>query len=54
MSGSGSIAPPFLTSALEGDEWSALRPSRFTPWERAPVEPWASSLYPVAIPTELS
>jgi hypothetical protein len=25
-----------LTSALAGGEWSASRPSRFTPWERAP------------------
>jgi hypothetical protein len=24
----------FLTSALVGDEWSASRPSRFTPWDR--------------------
>jgi hypothetical protein len=23
--------PPFLTSALDGDEWSASRPARFTP-----------------------
>jgi hypothetical protein len=28
--GSGGIAPPFLTSALDGDEWSASRPGRFT------------------------
>jgi hypothetical protein len=26
----------FLTSELAGGEWSALRPSRFTPEERAP------------------
>jgi hypothetical protein len=26
----------FLTSALVGGEWSASRPGRFTPWERAP------------------
>jgi hypothetical protein len=26
----------FLTSALDGGEWSASRPSRFTPRERAP------------------
>jgi len=25
----------FSTSALEGDEWSASRPGRFTPWKRA-------------------
>jgi hypothetical protein len=29
--GSGGIAPPFLTSALDGGEWSASRPCRFTP-----------------------
>jgi hypothetical protein len=33
---SGGIAPPFLISALDGDEWSALRPCRFTPGETAP------------------
>jgi hypothetical protein len=32
--GSGSIAPPFLPSALDGGERSASRPSRFTPGER--------------------
>jgi hypothetical protein len=32
--GSGGIAPPFLTSALNGGEWSASRPCRFTPGER--------------------
>jgi hypothetical protein len=36
MWGSWSIAPPFLTSALDGDEWSASCPCRFTPGERAP------------------
>jgi hypothetical protein len=34
--GSGGIAPPFLTSALDGDEWLALRSGRFTPGEKAP------------------
>jgi hypothetical protein len=34
--GSGSIAPPFLTSAIDGGERSASRPGRFTSWERAP------------------
>jgi hypothetical protein len=29
--GSGGIAPPFLTSALDGGEWSGLRLSLFTP-----------------------
>jgi hypothetical protein len=28
---SGGIAPPFLTLALDGDEWSASRLGRFTP-----------------------
>jgi hypothetical protein len=30
----------FLTSALVGGEWSASRPSRFTPKERAPGNHW--------------
>jgi hypothetical protein len=42
--GSGGIAPPFLTSALDGGEWSVSRPCRFTPEERAPgtngIEGW--------------
>jgi hypothetical protein len=29
--GSGCIAPPFLTFALEGGEWSASHPGYFTP-----------------------
>jgi hypothetical protein len=29
-----------LTSALSGGEWSASRPGRFTPWERAPGTHW--------------
>jgi hypothetical protein len=29
-----------LTSALVGDQWSASRPSRFAPGERAPGTPW--------------
>jgi hypothetical protein len=33
---SGGIAPTFLTSALDGGEWSASRPCRFTPGEVAP------------------
>jgi hypothetical protein len=36
MWGSGGIAPSFLTSALQGGKWSASRPCRFTPRERAP------------------
>jgi hypothetical protein len=38
--GSGGIAPPFLTLKLDGDEWSASRPGRFTPGERAPGSDW--------------
>jgi hypothetical protein len=34
--GSGGIAPPLLTSALDGGEWSASRPGRFIPGERPP------------------
>jgi hypothetical protein len=30
----------FLTSALDGGEWSASRPGRFTPRERAPGTAW--------------
>jgi hypothetical protein len=30
----------FLTSALAGCEWSASRPGRFTPGERAPATHW--------------
>jgi len=29
-----------LTSALDGGEWSASRPSRFTPKERTPCTHW--------------
>jgi hypothetical protein len=34
---SGVIAAPFLTSALDGREWSASLPDRFIPGERASV-----------------
>jgi hypothetical protein len=34
--GSGGIASPFLTSALDGGEWSASRLGRFTSKGRAP------------------
>jgi hypothetical protein len=37
---SGSIAPLTLTSALDGCEWSASRPGRFTPNERDPATYW--------------
>jgi hypothetical protein len=30
----------FLTSALDGREWSASRPGRFTPWVIAPDTHW--------------
>jgi hypothetical protein len=30
----------FLSSALAGGEWSASRPGRFTPGERAPGTHW--------------
>lgn len=34
----GYISNPFATSALEGDEWSAPRPSNFTPTQdRVPI-----------------
>jgi hypothetical protein len=32
--------PALLTSALGGGEWSASRPGRFTPRERAPGTYW--------------
>jgi hypothetical protein len=38
--GSEGIAPAFLTSALDKDEWSASRPGRYTPGERAPGIYW--------------
>jgi hypothetical protein len=34
--GSGCINPHFLDLALAGGEWSASRPCRFTPGEKAP------------------
>jgi hypothetical protein len=33
---SGGIATPVLTLALDGDEWSASRPGRFTPGGKGP------------------
>jgi hypothetical protein len=38
--GSGVWLHAFLTSALGGREWSASRPGRFTPRERAPGTHW--------------
>jgi hypothetical protein len=35
--GSGHIVPTFLTSTLDGGEWSASRPGLFTPGENTPV-----------------
>jgi hypothetical protein len=32
--GNGSIAPPFLTSPLDGGQWSDTRSGRFKPGER--------------------
>jgi hypothetical protein len=40
VGGSGRTAPPFLTSALDGGEWSASRPGLFIPGERAPGTHW--------------
>jgi hypothetical protein len=38
--GYGGVDPPFVTSALDGDEWSASSPSSFIPWETAPDTHW--------------
>jgi hypothetical protein len=38
--GSGGIAPPFLTLALDEGEWSGSRSCRFTPGERASDTHW--------------
>jgi hypothetical protein len=40
---SGVIAPPFMTSVLDGGEWSASRPGPFTHGERAPDTQWIGS-----------
>jgi hypothetical protein len=37
---SGDIAPPFMSSALDGGECSASRPGRFIPRERASGTDW--------------
>ncbi|PNF29753.1 NEDD8 [Cryptotermes secundus] len=39
--GNGGIAPPFLNSALDGDDWSPSRPGHFTPKEVAPDIHWS-------------
>jgi hypothetical protein len=38
--GSVDISPKFLTSALDGKEWSVSRPGHFIPGERAPCAHW--------------
>jgi hypothetical protein len=38
--GTGGIAPPFLTSALDGGERSTSSPGHFTPRERAAGTHW--------------
>jgi hypothetical protein len=35
--GSGGKGQPFLTSSLDGGEWSVSRPGRFTPGKDPPV-----------------
>jgi hypothetical protein len=40
MRRSGGITSSFLTSALDGGEWSASRPCRFTPGERTTGTHW--------------
>jgi hypothetical protein len=55
--GNGGVAPPFLTSVLDG---GGLAPEPvWTLWSREKslplpgIEPWLSSLYPVVIQTKL-
>jgi hypothetical protein len=38
--GNGGINSPLLTSVLDGGEWSASRPDRFTPGKRVPDTHW--------------
>jgi hypothetical protein len=38
--GSEGVAPLFFTSTLDGGEWSAARPDRFIPKERALCSQW--------------
>jgi hypothetical protein len=40
----GGIAPTFLTTALDGGEWSASRPDCFISRERAPGTHWVGGL----------
>jgi hypothetical protein len=40
MWGTGGIAPPLLSSAVDEGEWSASRPCHLTPGKIAPVTHW--------------
>jgi hypothetical protein len=42
--GIGNITPPFLTSALDGGEWSASRRGRLIPVERSLGAYWKGGL----------
>jgi hypothetical protein len=42
--GNGDVTPPFLTSALDGGEWSDSRPCLFAPGEIAPGSHWIRRL----------
>jgi hypothetical protein len=43
--GSGGIAPPFLTPAIGGSEWSSSLPRPLYPWERSSRYPLDRRLY---------
>jgi hypothetical protein len=49
MWGCGGIAPPFLTSTVDGGEWLASRHFRFTPGKRVRglhyVRGWVGSIF---------
>jgi hypothetical protein len=40
MDMTGGTGPPFLTSTLDGGDWSAPRTCRFTPVERYQIGVW--------------
>jgi hypothetical protein len=42
--GNGGLAPPFLSSALDGREWSASSHGRFTARGKGPWNPLAKNL----------
>jgi hypothetical protein len=42
------MAPPLLTSTVDGSEWSDLCPGRFTPGERAAGTHWIGWMGPRA------